>query len=227
MDKDIEFNQGKNIVDASKAQGVRHLVWSGLPSATKVSNGALSLVEHFDSKADVTDYGNKHKGDSLIFSTFMPAFFMSNIPGQIKRLENGETGLQLPWDGKKTWVPLIDIRADTGKFVAGLFEAGSSANGVAVQGVSEWAHPDDIVATVAEVSGQDIKFVPQPLEAEATKSMPKIPGELAQNMLFIRDFSYFGPGTEQKQAESDKYLPADLGKKSTWQSFAKAQTWSF
>jgi hypothetical protein len=48
MDKDVEYNQGKNIVDAAKAEGVKHLVWSGLPNVTKVSNGELTLVEHFD-----------------------------------------------------------------------------------------------------------------------------------------------------------------------------------
>ncbi|KPI40232.1 NmrA-like family domain-containing protein 1 [Cyphellophora attinorum] len=227
MDKDVEYNQGKNIVDAAKAEGVKHLVWSGLPNVTKVSNGELTLVEHFDSKADVTEYGNKSKGDSLIFSTFMPGYFMSNLPGQIKKQEDGQIGLSLPWNAEKTWVPLQDIRADTGKFVAGLFEAGSSANGVAVQGASEWIHPSAIVAKVAEVSGQDVKFIEQPLDVETTKSMPKIPGELAQNMLFVRDYSYFGPGAEQKQAESDKFLPEELKKKATWDEFAKAQKWSF
>lgn len=51
MDKDVEFNQGKNIVEAAKEQGVKHLVWSGLPNATKVSGGELTLIEHFDSES--------------------------------------------------------------------------------------------------------------------------------------------------------------------------------
>jgi hypothetical protein len=157
----------------------------------------------------------------------MPGYFMSNLPGQIKKQGDGQIGLSLPWNAEKTWVPLQDIRADTGKFVAGLFEAGSSANGVAVQGASEWVHPSAIVAKVAEVSGQDVKFIEQPLDVEATKSMPKIPGELAQNMLFVRDYSYFGPGAEQRQAESDKFLPEELKTKATWDGFAKAQKWSF
>ena len=227
MDKDVEFNQGKNIVDASKAEGVKHLVWSGLPNVTKASNNELTLVEHFDSKADVTDYAEKVKGDSLIFSVFMPAYFMSNLPGQIKRQDNGEISLSSPWNAKSTWLPLIDIRADTGKFVAGLFEAGRDANGVSVQGASEWVHPQDIVSKVAEVAGEDVKFIEQPLDIPTTKSMPKIPGELAQNMLLIRDYSYYGKGAQDKQAESDKFLPAGDNKKGTWDAFVRAQKWSF
>lgn len=151
---------------------------------------------------------------------------MSNLPGQIKRQENGEVGLSLPWDAKETWVPLMDIRADTGKFVAGLFEAGPAANGVAVQGVSEWAHPKDFLAKVSQVSGQEVKFFSTPVTAETTKTMPKIPGELAQNMIFIRDYSYFGKGAQEKQAESDKFLPDGL-QKSTWEGFVKQQEWAF
>lgn len=227
MDKNVEVTQGKNIVDACLSEGVKHLVWSGLPSPTKSSNGVLELVEHFESKAEVSDYGNQAKGDKLIFTTFMPGFFMSNLPGQIKRQEdNGPIVLSQPWNGQKTFVPLLDIKADTGKYVAGIYEAGSAANGAEVQGVSQWAHPDEIVAKISEVAGQDVKFVEQDVSVEATKSMPKIPGELTQNMLLIRDYSYYCKGAEQKQAESDKFFLKGA-EKTTWDSFVKQQEWSF
>jgi len=154
-----------------------------------MTNGELSRIEHFDSKAQVTDYATKIKGDSLLVSTFMPGFFMSNLLGQIKRQENGTIALSLPWDADKTWLPLLDIRGDTGKYVAGLFEAGSAADGVAVQGVSEWVHPAQIISLVAELSGQDVKFQPQEMTVEMTNNMDRIPAEMVQNMVRIAHLS--------------------------------------
>ena len=223
--KEDEENQGRNIVDACIATGVKHLVWSSLPNVTKLTDGVLSNVEHFDSKAWVAEYAASKKGESgLIVSNFMPGFFMSNLQGMIKKQENGEVALALPFNAEETWVPLLDIRNDTGKYVAGLFAAGKSADGVSVQGVSQWAHPKEIVSLVREITGQDVKMEEQPLTVEYTKQMDRIPGEMAQNMLLIRDYSYFGKGTQDRQDESDKWL-AEGTKKNTWEGFAKANKW--
>ena len=224
--KEVEFNQGKNIVDACKSEGVQHLVWSGLPNTTKMTNGELDKIEHFDSKAEVTEYADKVKGDSLIVSTFMPGFFMSNLLGMVKKQEGGQVGLSQPWDAKQTWLPLLDIRADTGKYVMGLYELGPAANGAEVQGVSEWVHPGQVTDTIAQLSGQDVKFIESPLTVEATRSMERIPAELAQNMLLIRLYSYFGKGTEQKQDQFTKYV-AEGTKLTGWSEWAKQQKWSF
>jgi hypothetical protein len=224
--KEVEFNQGKNIVDASKAEGVKHLVWSGLPNTTKMTNGELSKVEHFDSKAEVTEYADKVKGDSLIVSTFMPGFFMSNLLGMTKKQEDGQIGLAQPWDAKETWLPLLDIRGDTGKYVMGLYEAGSAANGAQVQAVSEWIHPGQVTDKIAQLSGQDVKFIEQPLTVEATQNMDRIPAELAQNMLLIRLYSYFGKGSEKNQDQFSKYV-VEGTKLTSWNDWAQQQKWSF
>jgi hypothetical protein len=213
-------------VDASKTEGVKHLVWSGLPNTTAMTNGELDKIEHFDSKAQVTDYAEKVQGDSLIVSTFMPGFFMSNLLGMTKKQEDGQIGLSQPWDAKQTWLPLLDIRGDTGKYVMGLYELGQEANGAKVQGVSEWVHPGQVTDTIAQLSGQDVKFIEQPLTVEATRSMDRIPAELSQNMLLIRLYSYFGKGTEQKQDQFNKYV-AEGTKLTGWSEWAKQQKWSF
>ncbi|KAK5064789.1 hypothetical protein LTR84_000623 [Exophiala bonariae] len=228
MDKNAELQQGKNIVDACKSEAVKHLVWSSLPHAEKLSNGELSKIEHFDSKAGVQEYAEQVKGDDLIVSYFMPAYFMSNLPTQIKASgEDGVATLSLPWNAASTWLPMIDIRNDTGLFTVGLFEAGERANGFAVQGTSQWLHPQELVDTLSAVSGKPVKFVEQPLTVEAAaQSGNKIAEELAQNMLLIRDYSYFGKGAENKQDESDKFL-VDGAKKSSFKQFAEKTQWQF
>lgn len=46
-----EVEDGKRIVDAAKAAGVSHFIWSGLEPVSQVSGGKYKHVEHFDSKA--------------------------------------------------------------------------------------------------------------------------------------------------------------------------------
>lgn len=45
----VELAEGKILVDAAKACGVKLLVWSGLEAVNKVSGGKYH-VAHFDSK---------------------------------------------------------------------------------------------------------------------------------------------------------------------------------
>ena len=47
-----EFEQGRNLVHAAKAAGIKHFVWSTLPDYQALSNGKYS-VPHFTSKARV------------------------------------------------------------------------------------------------------------------------------------------------------------------------------
>jgi hypothetical protein len=173
----------------------------------------------------VTDYAAKTKGD-LIVSTFMPGFFMSNLLGMTKKQADGQVGLAQPWNANETWLPLLDIRGDTGKYVMGLYELGSEADGVAVQGVSEWVHPAQITETITKASGQDVKFFEQPLTVEATADMERIPAEMAQNMLLIKLYSYFGKGAEKKQDQFNKYV-VEGTKLTGWQDWAQQQKWSF
>lgn len=72
MDKQREIQQGKNIFEAAKSQGVKHYVFSSLPHVEKLTNGELKHVEHFDGKAEVAEYIEENKGDMLA-SYFMPA----------------------------------------------------------------------------------------------------------------------------------------------------------
>ena len=72
MDKQREIQQGKNIFEAAKSQGVKHYIFSSLPYVEKLTKGELKHVEHFDSKAIVEEYIEENKGD-MIASYFMPA----------------------------------------------------------------------------------------------------------------------------------------------------------
>ncbi|KAJ9610825.1 hypothetical protein H2200_005602 [Cladophialophora chaetospira] len=226
QDKQREIQQGKNVVDACKAEGVKHLIWSTLPHVGKLTNGELSKVEHFESKAEVAEYAAQVKGEMLV-SYFMPGYFMQNLTKQFKPDDSGVLTLTLPWNAQNTWVPLLDIQKDTGLFTVGLLEAGSAADGAYVHGVSEWYHPQGFVDELAKVTGKDLKFAEEPASVESiAKIGNKIAEELQENMLLIRDWSYYGKGTEKEQAESDKFLVPG-SKKTTWKDFAEKNQWPF
>jgi uncharacterized protein YbjT (DUF2867 family) len=69
--QEVEMQQGRNLFDVCKAQGVRHYVWSSLPYAHKLTNGVLTQLPYFDGKAIVEEYIEAQKGD-MIASYFWP-----------------------------------------------------------------------------------------------------------------------------------------------------------
>lgn len=80
-DAAVEVAQGKAVADAARAAGVSLFIWSSLPNVTKFSNGELTTVHHFDSKAKVEEYIRTLSFPSSVF--IMTAFFMQNISSPI------------------------------------------------------------------------------------------------------------------------------------------------
>ncbi|KAJ5414150.1 hypothetical protein N7509_000777 [Penicillium cosmopolitanum] len=56
MDRDVEYSQSKNFANVFKTPGVSHLILSSLRTVTEESEGRLTHVPHFDSKARVEQY---------------------------------------------------------------------------------------------------------------------------------------------------------------------------
>ncbi|KAG4429560.1 hypothetical protein IFR05_014951 [Cadophora sp. M221] len=217
--KDGEIEQGKNIADASKAAGVTHLIWSSLPHTTKLTGGTLTKLSHFDSKAEVEEYIEKIKGD-LIATYYRPAGFMTNFKQSINPGPDGAPTYFAPLDTTKTHFPVIDVKSDTGKYVAGILEAGASANGAHVNGVGEWLTPTQIVETLSKIIGSSVVFKQVPPEIFKSFLPPAIAEELTENLLLIKDFSYYGLGSELQQTESDRFLLPGT-KLTTWEQFVK------
>lgn len=231
---EIEVKQGKAIADACVSVGVKHAVWSALPNVTRLTGGKLRAVEHFDGKSDIAEYFEKVKGSSSMITTyFMPGFYMSNIKGMIRsnpQVNDGVPTLSLPWNATDTHVPLFLASQDTGTFVGGIigYPEPSELDGKYIQAVSEWSTPSKIVSELSEVIGREIKFNELPEEV-FIKFLPEPTAqELTENMVLIRDYSYYGKGTENKQAESDKVLePLQLKTESLKEWAKEIGPWEF
>lgn len=225
--RQTEVAQGKAIADACVAAGVKHVVWSTLPNVTNLSNGALKKVEHFDGKSDVADYFESIKSQSgLITTYFMPGFYAPNFKEMVKsnpEVNDGVPTLTLPWDAEKTQVPVFDPAADTGTYVEAIIGSPDpvALDGRYVQAVSEWTTPAQIVAYISEISGKEVKFNSVPADVFQSFLPGKTAEELTENMVLVRDYSYYGLGAEKKQPEDDKILQAVGLKPQTFKEFVE------
>ncbi|ETS64068.1 hypothetical protein PaG_01300 [Moesziomyces aphidis] len=219
MDGAKETQQGRNIVDASLATGVNHLVISSLHSVNKLTNGSLH-VPHFDSKAAIDEYAESVRADKLNASYFHAAFFLQNFDTMLRKGDDGNFSITLPIDPAAR-VPLIDIQADAGKWVAGLFEAGAAANGKTVQGISFWTDMQTFAADLAKAIGSKVAYNNVPADVFKSFLPEAIADELTENMKLVDQYSYYSKGAETNQPQSDALLlkGAQLA---TVQSWAKS-----
>lgn len=210
----VELTQGKNVADVSKELGVQHLIFSSLLSGTKTSNGRLTHIPHFDSKADIEQYIR----DLGIPSTFyMPGYFMSNLDQAIRPGQDGTLTWALPVSNSAKF-PLADIKSDTGelkifmpggtraclltlysgKFVKAIVKKRDSVLGARILGAQGYYTPQEIVDQLAEVTGKKTAF----MQIDAKTYMSFLPEfvaeELLENHLFIEDPGYYaGEGLEK------------------------------
>jgi uncharacterized protein YbjT (DUF2867 family) len=220
MSKSGEIDQGKRIADISKKVGVKHLIWSALPYVTKLTNGSLTEVQHFDSKAEVALYIESSKGN-MVATYLMPGFYMQNIKRMIGLDNNGTPIFTVPWDGDKTNVPLFDAATDMGTFVVGILSQDpKTVNGLYVQGCSQWLTPNQMVQIINEESDAGLKFHGVDANTFHNALPPQIADEMMENQVLVRDYSYFGIEGPKIQDKSDKLL--GNSKTVAWRDFVRA-----
>lgn len=114
--KKTEVSQGVNFIDSSIANGVKHVVFSGLENVESVLH---KPCYHFDYKAEVENYGLKNK-DKLIFTSIRLAAYFENFEHSFlhKHKEN-EYFVNIPMEGK----PMIGVSVDDiGEAALNVFE---------------------------------------------------------------------------------------------------------
>lgn len=105
-----ETAQGKTVALAAKEAGVAHMIFSSLINVTEATNGKLSHVPHFDSKAEIEAY---IRGTGVPCTFVLPGYFMSNFGMALNKGEDGVYNLALPVSEKAKF-PLFDVAEDTG-----------------------------------------------------------------------------------------------------------------
>ncbi|KAJ2777526.1 hypothetical protein H4R18_005111 [Coemansia javaensis] len=214
-DQDAEFAQGRNIVDAAIAARVALVVWSGLPSAARLSGGKYPGVLHFEGKHRVAEYLRSKSGqiDGLVVHV---GFYMENYT-RFARL-SPETG-----DGRTvefafplrpdTRLPLTDTASDVGPVVRHMLAHPDQFRGapaVVVSGGDRAAR--EMAAAFTEATGRPARFVQIPYDALGSD-------ELAQMFRFLDEFGYFGHDAPDTSNAVDGYsftTPLEFWKRRGW-----------
>ncbi|KAB5578572.1 NmrA-like family-domain-containing protein [Coniochaeta sp. 2T2.1] len=198
MDHVLEIQQGKNLVDAAKETGVPQFIWSSLFNISKLSNGKLPHVYHFDSKAEVESYA-REVGIPATF--FMPGFYMSNLPGGMFRQSPDHDNawvlaLPVPEDAV---APLFDT-ADTGKYVKAAVLHRDETLGKRVLGATSYMTLREIVESFKKTfpeAGKTAAYAELPhdlyVKILTGTGMPEFAAvELLENMRLLKEYGYYG-----------------------------------
>jgi len=219
MNADNEIKQGKAIADAAKEAGVQHFIFSSLLDITKLSEGVLTKVFHFDSKAHIEEYV---RSTGMPSSFFLPGYYMSNIPGGNLRQSppNNDWTFALPVPGSAP-IPLLDTVGDTGKFVKGILLNREKTLGKRILGATDYYTGDQLVKQFQEKypeAGKSAKYAELPHQVYQgilqSAGLPEFAAEeLLQNMRLLNEFGYYGGASLD---ESHSIL---VDKLTTWDEF--------
>ncbi|ATZ50154.1 hypothetical protein BCIN_05g05290 [Botrytis cinerea B05.10] len=216
---DVEKKQGIAIADAAKEAGVQHFIWSSLLNITKLSNGVLPKVTHFDSKADIEEYVRKI---GIPATFYLAGFYMSNIPGQMlqKLPPDNKWKLAFPIPASAS-VPLLAAAEDTGKFVKGILLNREKVLGKRIYGATKYYTLTEVLKEFTEQypaasEGADNVELPHEVYKNILKGFgmsDDAQEELLQNMRLLSEFGYYGGDSLD---ESHSIL---VDKLTTWKEF--------
>ena len=210
-----EYAQGKRAVEAAKAAGVQHMVWSTLPNCSEISSGRYA-VPHFTNKARV---------DEVVRAAGFPAFTFVEAPMYFQNLTS-QMAPQPQVDGSMAWAfPMsADVACihngdigELGTLVARVFEKpGEVGDGqylAMTPGAVSWS---DIVATLNS-QGHDISYSQVPPEVWDALPFPAAK-EMREMMEFWEAYTYFGPDADAKIARAHALAPEGFTPFAEWAS---------
>ncbi|KAJ6108190.1 hypothetical protein N7523_009513 [Penicillium sp. IBT 18751x] len=187
MSADIEYSQGKNVADVSKAVGVSHLIFSSLHHVTEETKGRLSHVPHFDSKANIEKY---IRASGVGCSFILPGYYMSNFTSMLKRGEDGTYQLFFPVSNQAKF-PLFDAADNTGLFVKALIKHADQLKNKRILAAAKYYTPEEIVDTFSQVTGKKAAFIQITPDQYKAALPAAVAQEFLENQLFVEEPGYY------------------------------------
>ncbi|KAJ7160195.1 hypothetical protein C8R46DRAFT_1223684 [Mycena filopes] len=155
-----EIVQGKNMVDAAKAAGVKFFVFSSLPNMAELSGGKYSNLQHYDQKAAVEEY---LKNSGLANASIHLGGFLENFWkfGTLKKTANGFT-ISVPIFGPTDRQAFIWAGRDVPAAVLGLLknytDPSKDISGKSYPIVTANISHTELAKLTAQVLGVDVTF---------------------------------------------------------------------
>ncbi len=210
MQRETEI--GTAAVQAARAAGVNHLIWSTLPDSEKLSGGRLK-VAHFTGKARV-DAVVQAAGFARHTFVMAPMYFQNFATMMAPQpLPNGARGWAVPMDPAARVIHAGDV-TEVGRAVAAAFDAGDKLpNGsylAVCGGVYSW---NDFVETL-NAQGHKLQVLQVPPEVYDGF----YPGahEMREMFQYFEAHTYFGPEHEQRIAATNALVRGGFTGFASW-----------
>ncbi|KAF9732412.1 hypothetical protein PMIN03_012052 [Paraphaeosphaeria minitans] len=191
----IETRQATALIDEAVAQGASYIIWSSMSHPATASGGKLTHVDSFDVKAEIETYLRKQPVRSAFFApgTFMQNFTSSMAP-RLSPTGDGSYVLAnlLRAESRQ---PLIDI-TDAGAWVAAILAHPDRYEGRFFAAAERMYSQAEIVDVLSRVSGKTVRHVQVGDEVYKGFLPEAVRDVLFDMYLWIRDYGYFGEGTE-------------------------------
>ncbi|GAA5841012.1 hypothetical protein JCM5353_004874 [Sporobolomyces roseus] len=183
----LEVNQGKMLIDVAKECGIKHFVYSSLPSADKLSHGRFKNVAHFESKAKIEEYA-KEKLENV--TILIPGAFLSNLENSMwaKVKDDGTLSICCPLQAE-TKVGWVDDRRDIGVFAAAILDRGPSVTKNKTYPVNASPLSNvEFAKLYTQISGDPAEFEPQTLEESHQVLSTAYGGAMADSLIEMFQF---------------------------------------
>ncbi|GLQ46047.1 nucleotide-diphosphate-sugar epimerase [Dyella lipolytica] len=195
-----ERKQAIAAVNAAKAAGVQHLIWSTLPNVETISGGAID-VPHFTHKANVERIV---KEAGFTYHTFVIApFYYQNLLGAMapQQQPDGVAGWALPLDPERRVIHMGDI-TELGRLVTGAFAQPELAgHGEHLPLVGDFLSFNEVLATLNR-QGHKVSFKQVPRDVFASW----FPGadDVAAMLAYFEAHTYLGSDSRSAIALANK-----------------------
>jgi uncharacterized protein YbjT (DUF2867 family) len=200
-----EVAQGTAGVEAARATGVEHYIWSTLPNVAEISNGRFN-VPHFTNKATVNAAVAKA---GFRYHTFVePPFYYQNLISPLYVAEPGSDGTptwKQPMQADARGIHMGDI-GQLGSVVVGALEHPEivgEGQYLSVGGdLLSW---DDVIATLRE-QGHNIAYAQTDQDPYWMRDM----------FAYFETYTYFGPNSDENIARARAIAVEPLTDFATW-----------
>ncbi|KAJ2661910.1 hypothetical protein IWW48_002141 [Coemansia sp. RSA 1200] len=214
-DVDAEFHQGKNIVDAAVAAGVKDIVFSTIYSLKEVSGGKYAEAYQSEAKHKIEEYIKSRAAAGEIRGAFIHlGCYMSNFAAfaSVSADDNLTVNFAFPLK-PTTRIPLVEAANDTGSVVSHILDNFDEYAGKATLVSSGYYEAQYVAEAYTEATGKPARYIQLPYN---------ITGSVAAEQMF-RGFDEFGSIlNDDKNLEINKRLarkhttPVEFFKSSGW-----------
>ncbi len=207
-----EEELGAATVRAARDAEVKHLIWSTLPDAEKLSAGRFG-VKHFTMKAHVDDVV---RSAGFERHTFVQApFYFQNLQGMLapQPLPGGGRGWAVPIDPQARVIHAGDI-VELGRVVAAAFGAGEELADAAYLAVCGGKYSWDDFARALSALGDDLRVLK--VQPEVYDGFFPGAAEVREMFQYFEAYTYFGPNSQGRVEAANALVPGGFSALGDW-----------